>query len=103
MRDVFVEQLIDGAAARVVVVGQGQDGADFVLRHVQRTAVADQAQPFQMGLPVAAVVVQAPVRGGQQPFFLVVPDGFDGGARRRGQFANTHRASQDRIRWKLRG
>lgn len=90
-------QIINRAASSLVIVGQRQDGADLVLRHVQRAAVADQPQALQVGLAVAAVVVQAPFRGGQQPFLLVIPDGFDRGAGRRGQFADTHHASRTHL------
>src|SRR5690606_34865697 len=90
--DVLVEDLVDRFAVALAAVGQRQDGADFLVGHIERAAVADQAQPLLMGLAVAAIVVDAALRLGQQALLLVIAHRFHRGARGLGQFAYLHGA-----------
>ena len=48
MGDVLVKNCVDGAAAVGGLVGQAEQGVNFFVAHVQRTAVADKAQTLQM-------------------------------------------------------
>jgi len=90
MGDMGIEYLVDGAAIGSLQVGQIQQGAYFLLRHIQRPTVAYQAQALDMGRPIVTVVVVPALRRRQQALFFVVADRLDGRASGFRQFSDTH-------------
>ena len=91
MADVRVEQRVDRIARRLRRVVQRQQHADLAQRHVERTRLADQSEPFDIGRAVAPVaVVLLARRLGQQALALVVADGAHRRAGGAGQFADLH-------------
>lgn len=90
MAQVGVEQRIDLAALRALRVPDRQQRADLLQIHVQRPAVADQAQALDLGGAVAAVIGRRARRGRQQALALVEADGLGGGLGGLGQFADLH-------------
>jgi hypothetical protein len=78
----------------VLIAPQPSAGsADFVVRHVERAAVADETQTFDVARRVAAVIRFGAVRFGQQALFLVEADGFGGAVGNLREFADFHGAS----------
>lgn len=76
--DVVVQQLVDLTAIVLRRIAEFQQAADFVERHVQRTAAPDEAQALGMLVVVDAVVAVGAGGLGQQLLALVVADGFTG-------------------------
>src|SRR3990167_516685 len=56
MGDVLIKNLIHRAAALLGPVSQTQQGVDFVVAHVKRTAIADEAQALDVLGPIHAEV-----------------------------------------------
>ena len=86
----FVDQQVHVAAVGIGCIHKTQQAVDLCQRHVQRPAMADEGQAFQMTLLVVAVAVVASCRLGQQPLLLVVANGFDVHAGGAGQFLDLH-------------
>lgn len=56
------------------MVRQLQQFVDLIVAHVERAAIADEAQPFGMLRPVHPEVPRRALWRGQQAFLLVVAD-----------------------------
>src|SRR5690606_10958701 len=74
-----------------------QEFANLFLRHVQRPAVANEAQAFGMLLGVDAVVAIAARRRGKQSGLLVVADRLHRAARAVRQLADFHGGFPKRV------
>lgn len=86
--NVLVEQVVDVGA----VVGGGvavlQQAADFVERHVERAAMANEAQSFDVLVAINAVIPGAAGGCRKQPLAFVVADCFYRGLGTLRQFAD---------------
>ncbi len=76
MADVFVQQGVHPVAAFFRPVFEMKQDADFVQRHVQRTAMPDEKQPFDMDVRIDTVVTAGSSGYRQQSFFFIVSDRF---------------------------
>lgn len=90
VRDVLVDQRMHAAAAVRRRVGQTQQCADFVVSHVERAAIANEAQALDMLCRVTAVIGFGALRLGQQALFFVETDGFRRAMGNFRQFADFH-------------
>ena len=54
--DMLVDQQVDGIAIPLGLIPIAEQGADFIVGHVQRAATADQLQSFQLRHIVMAIV-----------------------------------------------
>lgn len=88
--EVGVDQRVGLVAGSVGMIVAVQQRADLVERHVQRPAVADEGQPFDVSLAVEAIVGLAAGGFGQQPLALVVADGDDAAVGAPRQLADLH-------------
>lgn len=79
--DMGVEQAVDFLARCCRGVLAPQEHTDLAQRHVERAAVADEAEPFDMFGAVETVIATAARRRRQQALALVVADRVDGGLR----------------------
>ena len=89
--EVLGHQRVHRRAVGARRIDHRQQLAHLVEVHVERAAVADEAQPLQVGIGVAAVVVVASRRPAQQPGLFVVAHGIDGEAGRVGELLDLHR------------
>src|ERR1700692_4121958 len=64
--------------------------ADFVVRHIQRAAIADKSQAFRVRFRVVPVIRVCPAGLRQQPFLLVKADGFSRALSHFRQFTDSH-------------
>jgi len=86
--DVFVDQRVDVLALIPRTVAQGQQAADFVQRHIQASAIADEGQALDVLLSVQTVVAFAARGFAEQTLALVVPNRFNRTFREFCQFAD---------------
>ena len=73
--DVLVEDRVDGMAVLPRGILEEQKRADFIERHIERAAVPDEGEPFQVLALVKAVVSVTARRLLQQPLALIEADG----------------------------
>ena len=92
MVDMFVNQAIGRRAVGLRRIAQGQQLADFLLGHVQRTAMPDKRQALDMHLGVLPVVAFGTRRLRQQALTFVVTDGLHRAIGQAGQLTNFHPA-----------
>ena len=85
-----LDQVVGVFAGHVRIVGEFAQTLRVGERHVERAAVANEAQRFQMVFAVGAVARVGPRRGRQEAGTLVIADRFDIGTRRPGQFSDFH-------------
>jgi hypothetical protein len=88
--DMGVQKRVDLPAILIRRGAKSEQNTDFVQRHVQGTAVANERQQFGVVLPIASKVPARPARFWQQSFMLVVPNRFDSASRSPRKFAYGH-------------
>ena len=98
MADMRIEQGIDAVATFVRLVLEMQQDTDFLERHVQRTAMPDEQQPFGMIIRINPVIALRACDVRQQSLFFVIAYRFDGQSRLFGKFTDF----QDILFWKNR-
>jgi len=91
--DVLVKQCIDLATVRLWRILEAQEHSNFVERHVEVAALADEAKPIRVCLGVDAVVAFRSTRRREQSFALVETDGLDWRIAGLGQFTDSHAAT----------
>jgi hypothetical protein len=74
---VIVDERIDFATALARVAGIEEQPADFRERHIERAAMADEAQGVQVHLRIAAISRRFTLGRVEQAFSLVVANGLD--------------------------
>lgn len=89
---VLVEQCIDLATIGLRRILETQEHSNFVERHVEVAALADEAEPIRVHLGVDAVVAFGSTRRSEQTLALVEANGLDRGPARSGQFTDSHAA-----------
>lgn len=62
MRDVLVQQRVNGAASDARLVRCGQQRSNFIVRHVKRAAVSYEAETVDVGGSVVTIVRLGPLR-----------------------------------------
>ena len=93
MAQVRVQQGVHRAAIGLRLVVHRQQAADFVQAHVQRPAMANQAQPLDVAIGVIAEIPRRARWRRQQGLFFVIADGVHRAPGQPGEFANLHRGS----------
>jgi hypothetical protein len=76
MGHVLIKHGINGTTALGGLIGQIQQGVDFLVAHVERAAVADEAQAFQVRRAIDPEVARRARSCWQQAFFLLIAHGF---------------------------
>ena len=95
MADVLVQQGIDAPAILFGGIAQAQQLPHLIQGHVQRTAVADELQAFDVALAIEPVVRLGTGGLGQERFLLVIADSFHRAICLGGQFADLERIHDD--------
>jgi hypothetical protein len=88
--DVFVDDSVDRSAVVGGLVDEAEEGIDFLLRHVEGSAVADEDEALKVRGVVEAVVIPATKRGREEALLFVIADRLHCALGRGGQFANLH-------------
>ena len=88
----IVQEGHDRAASLGGCVHCLQKRPDFLVRHIQGAAIANEAKPFQVFASVVPVVPMGAVRFRKQARLLVKPNGFRGAIGRNRQFADFHQS-----------
>ena len=84
----------DGGLIDAWLVDESEQCTDFLVRHVQRAAVADEAQAGDMRIAIVPVVGVRACRWRQESGLFVVAHRFDAALREAGQFTNFHDLSR---------
>lgn len=88
--DVFIQKRVDFMAVVFLCVIETQKCPDFIERHVQCPAAADEEQAFHVLRAVYPVIAVCPAAVRQKAFPLVIADGFHLRAGFLCQFADFH-------------
>ena len=89
---VFKERIYLVTRAAGVIL-QIQQDSDLRMRHIERAAPQNKAQPLFVSLVVGSIVVCASLRRLHQAFALVITNGLHLAACARGQLSNLHAIS----------
>jgi len=85
-----IDQAIDVAAIAVRMGDEIEKALDVRERNIQRAAMADEGQGFDVRRSIGAITVVLAGGGWQQSDFFVVPDGLNVDSGGFAQFANAH-------------
>ncbi|MNT20969.1 hypothetical protein D3C72_1562920 [compost metagenome] len=90
LRDLAVQQRVDVVTVLRRVALEFAQPAHVGQAHAERAAMAHEVELDQVAIVIAAVAVGLAPGRVEQPFALVVADGFDVAAAGTGEFANAH-------------